>query len=88
MIRWALVVFLSLAVMATAIGVVAMRHEARQLFGALQEAEVARDAVRMEWSRLQLEQAWLGDAGRVERLARERLDMRSPEELRVLVTSP
>lgn len=88
MIRWLLLLVLTAAVLASAIGVVMLRHESRQLFVALQEAEGKRDAARVEWSRLQLEQAWLGDAGRVERQAREQLGMETPEDVRILVTSP
>lgn len=88
MIRWLLFAMLVGSVLASAIGVVAMRHESRQLFAALQTAESERDAARVEWSRLQLEQAWLGEAGRVERQARAELDMESPDEVRILVTSP
>ncbi|WP_376689796.1 cell division protein FtsL [Wenzhouxiangella sp. EGI_FJ10409] len=88
MIRWLLLLFLTAAVLASAIGVVVLRHESRQLFVSLQEAESERDEARVEWSRLQLEQAWLGDAGRVESQAREQLQMESPEDVRILVTSP
>lgn len=88
MIRWLLLLILTAAVLVSAIGVVVLRHESRQLFVALQEAEAARDTARVEWSRLQLEQAWLGDAGRVESQAREQLGMKSPEDVRILVTSP
>ncbi len=88
MIRWLLLLVLTAVVLASAIGVVVLRHESRQLFASLQEAEAERDSARVEWSRLQLEQAWLGDAGRVESQAREELDMASPEDVRILVTSP
>lgn len=88
MIRWLLLLILTAAVLASAIGVVVLRHESRQLFVALQEAEAKRDAARVDWSRLQLEQAWLGDAGRVEARAREKLGMKSPDDVRILVTSP
>lgn len=88
MIRWLFLLVLTAAVLASAIGVVVLRHESRQLFVALQEAESQRDASRVEWSRLQLEQAWLGDAGRVEAQAREQLRMQSPNDIRILVTSP
>jgi len=54
-------------------------------FGAL---EVERDAAMAEWSRLQIEQAYLADAGRVESEARERLGMREPEKPLILVTKP
>lgn len=88
MIRWLLLLLLVVAVLASAIGVVMLRHESRQLFVALQEADSARDAARVEWSRLQLEQAWLAEAGRVERQAREQLEMETPDDVRILVTSP
>ncbi len=85
MIRWIAFALLSVATVATAIGVVTMRHEARQMFTSLQQAEAQRDEARMEWSRLQLEQAWLADAGRVERQARDELDMRVPDRIQLLV---
>jgi len=88
MIRWLLLAVLTAAVLASAVGLVFQRHQSRQLFAALQEAEARRDEARVEWSRLQIEQAWLGDAGRVERQAREKLDMKSPDEVRILVTAP
>ncbi|HSH26716.1 MAG TPA: cell division protein FtsL [Wenzhouxiangella sp.] len=88
MTRWLLLLFLTAAVLVSAIGVVVLRHESRQLFVALQQADARRDAERVEWSRLQLEQAWLGDAGRVESQAREKLGMQPPEDVRILVTSP
>lgn len=88
MMRWLLFTVLVAALLATAIGVVLMRHESRQLFVALQETEEARDTARVEWSRLQLEQAWLADAGRIERQAREEMDMISPEDIRILVEAP
>lgn len=85
MIRWLGFAILLSMLLITAISVVALRHESRQLFVALQEAESERDEIRIEWSRLQLEQAWLADSGRIERQAREQLDMRSPEDVGILV---
>lgn len=85
MIRWLLFCLLLVALLASATGVVALRHESRQLFVALQEAGSERDEANVEWSRLQLEQAWLAEAGRVAREARERLEMARPERSGVLV---
>ena len=39
----------------------------------------------MEWSRLQIELAWLGEAHRIEQQAAEFLNMREPEQMGVLV---
>ncbi len=85
MMRWALFGVLLAALLATSVGVVALRHESRQLFGALQQVERERDAAQVEWSRLQLEQAWLAEAGRVEDRARESLDMERPEQVSLLL---
>lgn len=85
MIRWLLFATLLVAVLGSAMGVVALRHESRQLFSALQEAGNERDQANAEWSRLQLEQAWLAEAGRVEREARDQLDMARPERSAILV---
>lgn len=88
MIRWILFAVLMSALLASAIGVVVMRHESRQLFRALQEVEVERDQANVEWSRLQLEQAWLAEAGRIEREAREQLNMQRPARVGILVEAP
>ena len=85
MMRWLLFALLLCALLASAVGVVVMRHEARLQFVALQQAEDVRDQFRVEWSRLQLEQAWLAEAGRIERHASEQLNMRRPENVRILV---
>lgn len=86
MIRWLLILVLMVGLLISAIGLVMLKHEGRQLFAALQAAERDRDEANMEWSRLQLEQAWLGDAGRIERIAAEELRMERPEQVRVIVS--
>ena len=80
-----LVLLLLAADIASALGVVYMRHESRRLAVNLGELQDARDEAVAEWSRLQLEQAWLADASQVERKAREQLDMKEPEATRILV---
>jgi len=54
----------------------------------LGELENLRDEMIAEWSRLQLEQAWLADAGQVESTAREKLGMSIPEKPQILVVRP
>ena len=85
MIRWIIFAVLMAGLLASAVGVVVLRHESRQLFSTLQETEMERDRISVEWSRLQLEQAWLAEAGRIEREARDQLDMRRPEQVGILV---
>jgi cell division protein FtsL len=85
MIRWVAFAVLMTTLLVSSVGVVVLRHESRQLFAALQESEVERDRISVEWSRLQLEQAWLAEAGRIEREARDQLDMHRPEQISILV---
>lgn len=76
------------AVIGSALGVVYTRHESRRHSVELGLLEDQRDAYIAEWSRLQLEQAFLGDAGQVESKARDRLGMRTPQETLILVVDP
>ncbi len=78
---------LVVAVFTSAIAVIEARHESRKLFVQLQLAERQRDLMNEEWGRLQLEQATWATHGRIERLAREKLDMIVPaSDSIVLVT--
>lgn len=76
------------AVIASALGVVYTRHEARRYSVELSQLENKRDDIIAEWSRLQLEQAFLADGGQVESKARQQLNMESPEQSVILVIEP
>jgi cell division protein FtsL len=76
------------AVICSALAVVYNRHESRRHSVELGQLEDRRDEYIAEWSRLQIEQAWLADAGHVESEARDRLGMESPEETLILVVRP
>jgi cell division protein FtsL len=86
--RLILVVIALAAVVASALGAVHARHESRRQAVELGMLEEQRDAYIAEWSRLQLEQAWLADASNVEGKAREQLGMQPPAETRILVVEP
>ncbi len=73
------------AVIGSALGVVYARHESRRASVQLGLLEDQRDEIIAEWSRLQLEQAWLADASNVENKARDQLGMHIPEKSRILV---
>lgn len=88
MMRWLLFAMLLTGLLGSAIAIVALRHESRQLFGALQTVAAERDRASVEWSRLQLEQAWLAETGRVEREAHQRLNMQRPVQVGILVERP
>ena len=84
MSRLLLVVLLACTI-ASAIGVVFMRHRHRQLFVELSRVEKARDALNVEFSRLQLEQATWAEGTLIDRAARERLGMVLPEADKIVV---
>jgi cell division protein FtsL len=67
------------------LGVVYTRHQSRLLAVELGALETVQDHAIAEWSRLQLEQAWLADASQIERKATTQLEMIQPKETRILV---
>jgi cell division protein FtsL len=82
---WLVLLVLLTAVVASAVAVVALKHQSRQLFIELERQGRLHDQHQVEWSRLQIELAWLGESGRIEKQAAERLQMRTPERVGVLV---
>ncbi|NIM70839.1 MAG: cell division protein FtsL [Xanthomonadales bacterium] len=83
--RLLILIIVLLADVGSALGVVYTRHQSRHLAVQLGALDSQRDDAIAEWSRLQLEQAWLADASQIERKARRQLNMDQPEEIRVLV---
>lgn len=78
------------AVMLVSIAVVQARHESRQRFAQLQAQQSERDALNVEWVKLLLEEGAWSQHRRIELMARNRLDMRTPEaaDIRVLRMTP
>ncbi len=74
-----LVPVLALCVLATGIGCVYVRHEARKLFVQLQQLETERDELQIEWGKLRIEQGTWASHGRVENMARSELNMVEPQ---------
>ncbi len=66
---------LAALVFASAVSVVMARHEARQVFIEHQAVLEERDALNLEWTQLQLEQATWATQARIETTARDRLGM-------------
>jgi cell division protein FtsL len=69
---------LLLAVLASAVAVVWARHESRVLFVELTQLQNARDALNVDFGRLELEQATWAEPSRVEKVARDKLGMIDP----------
>ncbi len=72
-------------VLVSALSVVHAKYNSRKLFVELQQLSRDRDAIDVEWGRLQLEFAALGTHGRVERIAASRLQMSLPKPDAVVV---
>lgn len=77
-----------LAVLASAIAVVRVRHESRALFAELERLSAERDRLNIEWNQLQLEQSSWSNHGFVERVARERLGMDFPDPRTIEIVAP
>jgi cell division protein FtsL len=69
---------LLVATVATGIGVVYARHQSRLAFIELSRLGNERDDLKVEYGRLQLEQATWAENNRIEQIARGRLGMLTP----------
>lgn len=76
--------FLGIAVLASSLHVVRIKHDSRSLTTEIEQARVEREKLQMEWSQLQLEEAALAHHARVENAAREELGMAEPREYVIL----
>lgn len=70
--------FLLLAVFVSALEIVLQRHETRILFSVLQELQARQNEIDREWGRLLLEQGTWSTHGRIEEIARDKLNMTLP----------
>ncbi len=71
-------------VLASALGVIRIKHENRALTSELERAREERERLQVEWSQLQLEEAALSNHARIERAARENLGMSEPRNYAVV----
>ena len=78
-------IILLAAVMVTSMAVVQSRHESRQLFAELQTRQAERDALNVEWGKLLLEEGAWSQHRRVEAMARNRLNMNTPDAAHIRV---
>lgn len=78
---------LIIAVFVSALQIVVTQHQARKTFIELQKLEAVRDELNEEWGRLQLEQSTWATDDRIERIAREKLDMSNPDRKSIVILS-
>ncbi|WP_275097453.1 cell division protein FtsL [Sedimenticola hydrogenitrophicus] len=83
-----LLLLLTFGLLLTATGVVYSKYATRKQFVALQVLRAERDAIEVEWGRLQLEQSTWATHARVEKIARKRLNMHIPAADEVVVVKP
>jgi cell division protein FtsL len=76
---------LILLVFASALAVVYARHTNRKEFAELQQLRQHRDALNVEWGRLELEQSTWATHARIEQTAHRRLDMVMPHHPHLVV---
>lgn len=69
-----------------ALGLVTSQHKARKLFTELEREQARAKALDVEWGKLELETRTWALPSRIEKLARERLEMRAPDprQIRIL----
>ncbi|APZ44505.1 cell division protein FtsL [Acidihalobacter ferrooxydans] len=75
-------------VMGSALAVVYSTHETRMLFVELEKLDAQRDAQRVEWGRLELEQSAWATHARVDRIARKTLHMTMPNSTDTVYVTP
>jgi len=80
-------IFLTFVLVVCALGVVTSQHKARKLFMMLENEKEIAQQVEVEWGRLQLEQSTLVMHGRIEKIAREQLNMKVPIATQVQIIS-
>jgi len=73
------IMILLIATFASAVSVIYVKHYNRKLFVDLQQQEKQRDDMEVEWGKLQLEQNTWATHARIERIAREKLQMITPD---------
>jgi len=76
---WIVIALLVLAVMGSAIGVIYSKHQTRKIFVSLQKLNKQIDELDIEWGQLQLEQSAWSSHGRIEKIARKKLQMTLPK---------
>jgi len=67
------------------VGYVFYQNETRKLFAATQKIEKQKLDINAEWARLQIEKSTLVANNRIEKVAREQLGMKMPDEEQILV---
>ena len=79
---------LLLAILMCALGVVTSQHKARSLFQAIEAEQERERHLEVEFGQLQLELSTWATSPRIEKIAREKLKMRTPETAKIVTAVP
>lgn len=80
-------ILLAIAV-ACALSAVSANHRARKLFVELDREQTRMHQLEVEWGQLQLEQSTWANPVRIEKIAREKLQMKPPATAHLLQLDP
>ena len=75
-------------IVASALGVVAAQHKSRKLFQALESEQERAKQLEVEYGQLQLELQTWATSPRIEKIARDKLKMRTPETVKMIAALP
>lgn len=84
--RWLLALWL--LVLASAVAVVYTSHQSRQLYGELSQLQREENRLQVEWGQYLLEESSWASLGRIERIAKDELDMHVPAIEDVVMVKP
>lgn len=85
---WVIALLLWTAVLVSAAGAVWTRHRARELFVEFEQLKREQQRLDAAWSAWQLELSWRSQHANVERAARQRLQMTTPDPTTIEVVTP
>ena len=80
--------FLLLGIVVCALGTVTAQHKARKLFQAIEAEQEHARQLEIEFGQLQLELSTWATSLRIEKIAREKLKMRTPDPTKVITATP
>ena len=80
-------IFLLLAALVCALGVVTSQHTARKLFQSMEAEQERARQLDVEFGQLQLELSTWATSPRIEKIAREKLNMRTPEMAKIVTAT-
>jgi cell division protein FtsL len=80
-------IFLLLAVLVCSLSVVTSQHRARKLFQAMETEQEHARQLEIEFGQLQLELSTWATSPRIEKIAREKLKMRTPETAKIITAT-